>query len=297
MLAFCLVMASCGGNDDEPETQETAPRLSVDLTPVSLFAFDGETDTVAITVSGSNLAGDIYLTLVGNDALMFRVSSDFVDKSIGEKEIFVAYTRYAGGNHTAMLIIESFGAEALKVPLHGSLPQVKGHEYMDLCLPSGVKWATCNVGALSPGDFGDYFAWGQTYDKSCYAPWNIITDDKNSEEISGNPNKDAATANWGGSWRMPSDAEINELIENCNWAWTDSGYNVTSKINDKRSIFLPAAGYRVGTSSYVGIDGRYWSSTPEGNDTLALGLYFSSKEIKRAKFARYYGRSVRPVSD
>ena len=111
---------------------------------------------------------------------------------------------------------------------------------------------------------------------------------------------DAATANWGGDWRMPTYDELAELKNNCTWTWTTqngvNGYKVTSKTNGN-SIFLPAAGYRYGSSlSLAGSYGGYWSSAPgEYNDGLAYNLYFSSSYHGMFHDSRSYGLSVRPI--
>ena len=183
-----------------------------------------------------------------------------------------------------------------------------GHDYVDLGLPSGLKWATCNVGATKPEEYGDYYAWGETETKKIYDwttyKWCNGSDDTltkyNTESDYGTvDNKtvldledDAARANWGGAWRMPTDAEWTELRNNCTWRWTN-GYNgtgvagriVTSDINGN-SIFLPAAGYTV----------YYWSSSlyTDGPDDAWL-LYFGSGNVHRDFYNRDRGRFVRPV--
>ena len=114
-----------------------------------------------------------------------------------------------------------------------------GHAYIDLGL--SVKWATYNVGADSPDEYGDYYAWGETATKSSYYAKNCTTWEQEVGDISGTLQYDAATAKWGGSWRMPSLEEFNELQNNCTWEWTTlgdvKGYKVTSNINGN-TIFL-----------------------------------------------------------
>ena len=85
---------------------------------------------------------------------------------------------------------------------------INGHEYVDLGLPSGLKWATCNVGANTPEEYGNYYAWGEIVPKTDYSDENCATLGKQLSDISGNANYDAATANWGASWRMPTKEEI-----------------------------------------------------------------------------------------
>ena len=187
-------------------------------------------------------------------------------------------------------------------------------EYVDLGL--SVKWATCNVGATSPEDYGDYFAWGETkskeiYDWSmyeyCNGTYTTLTkyctdatygaiDNKTILE----PIDDAATANWGSEWRIPTDNEWTELRENCTWIWTTqngiNGYQVTG-INGN-SIFLPAAGCRYSTQlNYTGSEGNYWSSLLNTSDSkYALFVYFNSSILSKGNGIRYYGQSIRPVT-
>ena len=178
---------------------------------------------------------------------------------------------------------------------------VSGHEYVDLGL--SVKWATCNVGASKPEDYGNYYAWGETTTKSSYTDSNSKTHGEWVGDISGNSSYDAATANWGGNWRMPTEAEMQELEDKCTWKWTTqngvNGYKVTGP--SCASIFLPAAGYRYGSSLYdAGSYGYFRSSTPyySGgyNDNLACYLYFDSDYQGMGHyFGRSSGQSVRPV--
>ena len=175
----------------------------------------------------------------------------------------------------------------------------EGHEWVDLGLPSGLKWATCNLGASTPGAYGDYYAWGETRTKSEYWSDNCSSYGKDWGDIGGDSNRDAATANWGGNWRMPTAAEYQELIDNCTWTLTtqngDKGYRVTGK--NGQSIFLPAAVYRHGVTLYHdGEFGYYWSSTPgESGTDYAYNLYFSEGRRYVDWGLRDLGRSVRPV--
>ena len=174
---------------------------------------------------------------------------------------------------------------------------VNDHGYVDLGL--SVKWATCNVGASSPSDCGDYYAWGETSTKSDYNEDNSKTYGKSMDSIGGNSSYDVARYRWGGSWRLPTAAELEELKTKCTWTWTTqgghNGYKVTGK--NGKSIFLPAAGYHLGTSPEdVGEYGNFWSSTPyESNTYGAYSLYFGSSHHGVYWDDRYYGRAVRPV--
>ncbi len=182
----------------------------------------------------------------------------------------------------------------------------KGPEYVDLGLPSGLKWATCNVGATTPEEYGDYFAWGEVEPKTTY---NLDTykyyDGSNFTKYTGSDKTvldsedDAATANWGGAWRMPTKAEQDELRTKCKWDWTTqngvNGYKVVGP--NGNSIFLPAAGYMdEGTLYYAGAYGEYWSSSLDsGSPSYACYVYFYSGFVDWLSSSCYYGQSVRPV--
>ncbi len=196
----------------------------------------------------------------------------------------------------------------------------KGHKYVDLGLPSGIKWATCNVGANTPEEYGDYFAWGETEPKEdyswstykyCNGSYKTLTKYCTDSDYGKVDNKrtldledDAAHVNWGGSWRMPTEEEIDELIDenNCTWTWTErrgvKGYKVTSKKNGN-SIFLPAAGYRDNDGLYdAGDYGYCWSSSLfASNSSGAYYLYFYSSNVYWSFHNRFFGCSVRPVCE
>lgn len=188
---------------------------------------------------------------------------------------------------------------------------VNGHEWVDLGL--SVKWATCNVGASSPSEYGDYYAWGETSTKSSY-DWSNCFDCLDTTgnswgtyklggqtRISPSSGHDTARENWGVTWRMPTDAENDELCTKCKWTWTSqgghNGYKVTGP--NGNSIFLPAAGYRFGTvSGSVGSYGYYWSGTLTSSlSNFARGLSFGSSGHDTNGNGRRYGRSVRPVTE
>ena len=179
--------------------------------------------------------------------------------------------------------------------------ECNGHAYVDMGL--SVKWATMNVGASSPGDYGNYYAWGETATKQRYDEDNCATWEKEIGDISGT-SKDVAHAEWGGSWRMPTRAEFRELLYevNCTWTWATldghDGYKVRSK-KTGNSIFLPATGWRYGTSlKYAGEYGGYWGSTPfEGRPQRAVGLFFISCYRCTRWDDRSVGLPVRPVID
>ena len=178
---------------------------------------------------------------------------------------------------------------------------INGYGYVDLGL--SVKWAMYNVGASSPEDYGNYYAWGEIITKKEYTKENCETYDKSIDDISGISKYDAAKANWGSSWRMPTERELNELEKKCTWKWTTEngvkGYKVTGP--NGNSIFFPAAGYRTGSLLYQdGGCGHYWSSSPYSN-SLSYRLSFNGSGYYGVSSSisdyRYCGYAVRPVSN
>ena len=190
-----------------------------------------------------------------------------------------------------------------------------GHDWMDLGLPSGTKWATMNVGASAPEDYGNYYAWGETSTKSnydwntyklCNGSYNTQTKYCTSSSYGTIDNKttldltdDAAYVNWGTSWRMPTKGEQDELRTMCTWTWGKKngvdGYTVTGP--NGNSIFLPAAGYSNGSDlSVVGYYGGYWCSLLGTSDSYkASYMSFNSSFVDLEGSYRSYGRSIRPV--
>ena len=195
---------------------------------------------------------------------------------------------------------------------------INGHEYVDLGLSSGTKWATCNVGASKPEEYGGYYAWGETTEKDDYSweTYKWCNGDEysltkycidsyygkidNRTQLA--PADDVARIKWGGTWRMPTIEEIKELQNECTWQWTSrrgvDGYRVIGP--NGKSIFLPAAGYRYGSEVYDrGRDGCYWSSSLNSlSSSYAYNLLFSRSGAFGwdGDYRRGSGRSVRPVS-
>ena len=190
-----------------------------------------------------------------------------------------------------------------------------GYEYVDLGLSSGLLWATMNVGAESPEDYGDYFAWGETEPKEeynletykwyegesetqtkyCTDSYRGTVDNKTILELS----DDVANVSWGGDWCMPTKEDQDELCTECTWTLEQkngvNGYTVIGP--NGNSIFLPAAGYRNNSGlNFAGSSGDYWSSSLSTlGSCYAYILYFGSGNVGSSYGTRDYGRSVRPV--
>ncbi len=198
---------------------------------------------------------------------------------------------------------------------------LEGHEVVNLGLPSGTLWATCNVGAALPEDIGGYFSWGETEEKDAYYDYDYKFYDWDARFLISKystdsihwtdgwmdnltilePADDAATVNWGENYRMPTRKEFQELIDHCAWEWTTSGhrygYRVTGK--DEASIFLPAAGCRSQDLYYdVNLEGEYWSSslcTYHNIDAYAFVFGSNKQEVTAYGQNRHIGKSVRAV--
>ncbi len=201
---------------------------------------------------------------------------------------------------------------------------VDGHEVIDLGLPSGTLWATCNIGANAPEEYGDYFAWGETQAKDRYAEDNYAFYDFDAKYLLTKyatdsidwlgglidnltlleSEDDAATMQWGNNYRMPTREECQELLDYCTWEWTTvhaiDGYRVIGK---QAEIFLPAGGMRQNTFfNHVGTSGTYWSATLcKAFNIDAYCLSFDAfnhpmrPEVTHEGKNRHLGCLVRPV--
>ncbi len=201
-------------------------------------------------------------------------------------------------------------------------------EAIDLGLPSGTKWASCNVGASSPEEYGGYYAWGETEEKESYnwstykwmnegqSSWSQINkytfaDGQTSAcwyrdgtfigdgKTTLDPEDDVAHVKWGGNWRMPTREQIDELISNCSSEWTTlngvNGWKFTGP--NGNSIFLPAADFRDDQSwVYPDLEGGYWSSSLDAEYSYwACDLHFYMGDVSCVAYSRFSGHSVRPV--
>ena len=191
------------------------------------------------------------------------------------------------------------------------------HEWVDLGLPSGTLWATCNVGANSPEEYGDYFAWGETESKEVYSwstyKWCVTKENDeldmltkytdvyygsivdNKTEL--DPEDDAAYVNWGASWRIPTREQFDELFNNCSSQWTTlndvDGRLLTGP--NGNTLFLPFAG-RITDSSHIDTNGYYWLRTlVPSNQIFAFLLSFGSSNWSFPGTFRYTGMTVRAV--
>lgn len=196
--------------------------------------------------------------------------------------IFIGYVLFGGDDDNGGNVNNDGNKESTEENMTATTGSENGHDWVDLGLPSGIKWATTNVGANAPEEYGDYFAWGETSAKLTYYDWSTYKWCRGSHDTpikyiidsycgtidnktTLDPSDDAAHLNWGGKWRMPTMEEQKELLDFCDWTQTTingvNGYLGKSK-NNKNSIFLPAAGRRIGSDlEDDGLDGFFRSST------------------------------------
>ena len=189
-----------------------------------------------------------------------------------------------------------------------------GHEWVDLGLPSGTLWATCNVGADTPEGYGDHFAWGETEPKSDYS-WSTYNWCNGSEKTLTkycnnssygtvdykselDPEDDAAYVNWGPSWRMPTKAQMVELNTQCTWVWLqqNGSYGLLVTGPNGNTLFLPAAGYH----NYTWLENRggvgyYWSRSLASVPNSAYAYLFTPMVWSGGDMTRERGYAVRPV--
>ena len=235
--------------------------------------------------------------------------------------------------------IELFYDGAAKVTLTvnqaGAVNELAGHKYVDLGL--SVKWAVCNIGAADQGESGNYYMWGdivnrksENYSADNY-PYLIKTPvqatDKDGNpmfdedgqpvmtetwnytdigaNISGNAQYDVARKEWGATWRIPTQEEVQELIANCTFLWTNyktaTGFEVTSKINGAK-IFIPACGYYMGTGdcSYYGSNGSYWTASAFTGEKTGSAYYIlmtSGRGFRLDYTAYHSAHPIRPVTE
>lgn len=300
--------------------------------PINGTVKAGETLSTEILLVPQNISNMLPKVSVLVDKESKEISTELINATAsGMWESGKVYTYNITINEGARLsvtsaTIEEWGEAETLPEVTANLQDIdaNGHEYVDLGLPSGTLWATCNVGASKSEDYGDYFAWGDPvghdeeankgnyyyqwkYYKWCNGDYRSMTKYcVNSDygtvdnKMTLDPEDDAASVNWGGDWRMPSETEYNELVESCTWTWTTindvNGYKVSG--SNGNWIFLPAAGYRYDAEKEaIGYYGRYWAnsfSTSYGSYAYNLSFIDSYTDVN-PKGDRCYGYSVRPV--
>lgn len=291
LLSFTVGLASLTScSDDGPEPVAKAPVFNMN-----------ESFTITATCPNS------YKAFINGEEKTLPYS---VTQTYQQQTIVVSGYGYGINLQNSDTVEQTFEVPAIE----------DNHEYVDLGLPSGTLWATCNVGASSPEEYGDHFAWGETspkdyYDSSTYkwcyydnnGYWQLTKYDYSSfPTIEGDgkteldPEDDAAYVNWNPYWRIPTSDQIEELVNCCSWQWTQrNGVNGQLGTGQNgNTIFLPAAGYRWRESlSNVGSVGRYWSRSLCSYDTADAYLlnFYSFNVYNCFNFNRFNGFAIRAV--
>ena len=288
-----------------PVSDAVNPVTSVTLNKTSLTLETGQSETLTVSYTPTNATVKSVNWSSSNTAVA-TVSSTGVVKAVAPGNATITAT--ASDGHGA--------SDRCSVTVTAPTPKA-----VDLGL--SVKWASFNVGATAPEEYGNYYAWGETAKKSSYSWDNYVfrtsgssySDLKFSKynSISGygavdnktvlDTKDDVAHEEWGGNWRMPTQAEFNELASNCTWEYTSIngvyGMKLTSKKQGYTSkwIFLPAAGRRDGSNTVnAGSRGYYWTSSHGVSwSDKAEEQFFNSSEQYITVLERYFGLTVRPV--
>ena len=303
-----------GPTPPSPAGSPTVETGSTEITGVSVIFSGNVTAAGDAPVTARGFMYGTSASALSNSVECGTGTGDFTTEAIAVD----LYTTYYYKAYATNSVGTAYG-EIKEFVFSATAGNENGHVFVDLGLSSGTKWATCNVGANNPEGYGDYFAWGETTPKEtynwstyryCNGDYNKLTKYCNNAEYGNDgftdalttleASDDAATANWGSVWRMPTQTELNELKNSCTVTWvTYNGVNGRLFTGPNgNSVFLPAAGLRYDSELYdAGSNGYYWSSslytvTPYGAWLLVFGSGYCSMDYDGS---RYCGRSVRPV--
>ena len=286
LSAASLAVTGIISCEKEPDTETPVPVESVSLDKNALAIVLGIDEIKTLTAT-------VYPETATDKTVKWE-SADPETASVDENGV----VKGLSAGETVIFAITEDGGKTARCDV-SVLEALSGHGYVDLGL--SVRWAACNVGADSPEEYGDYFAWGEITPKDEYTEENAIEIDNDIISITGSEEYDAARAIWGAPWQLPTKAQVVELLEKCEWKWTEmngrSGYKVTGP--NRNSIFLPAAGQIQGSSLLgVGERGYYWAGErPDLNFQYGECLSVDGKDnyLSNLWKQRFCGVSVRPV--
>ncbi|MBO5234518.1 MAG: hypothetical protein J6B27_02255 [Alistipes sp.] len=323
VMAMAVPFASC-------DKESSTPVIKLGQNPMDIPSTAGDyyiEYTIANPVVGGRLDAETECEWIKDvdatyEKIKFEVEANYeATRRSGEIELF-----YDGAAKVILTINQA-----------GAVNELNGHKFVDLGL--SVKWATCNIGAEDQGDAGNYYMWADLVDRKSenYSadnyPYitktmvqdkdkdgNPVFDEETGEpvmsevwnytdigsNISGNTQYDVARKEWGSTWRIPTQEEVQELIANCTFVWTNyktaTGFEITSKINGMK-IFMPAVGYYMGTGqcSYFGSNGSYWTASAfsdDGDPGAAYYILMTSGRGFRLDYTSYHSaHPIRPVTE
>lgn len=327
VLSTTVILNSCGKDSEDGNNNDDHPSTIVDGIDSSLipgvYEFNGniapsfslfKDGTCEIRSNGhSSSITPGKWTYEKNTHVLLVGTYVYTIKMLTKESLVAEWTSVKYGTSVSSWVRTNLPSEGTS-DSENEVSKINGHDAVDLGLT--VKWATMNIGAATPEGYGEYFAWGETKSKDVYewrtymwcngsyrSQTKYCTDSsygKVDNKTMLDSEDDAATANWGKQWRMPTRDEMDELQEKCTWTWTTrngvNGYLVQSATNGN-FIFLPACGERYGSEIHNGgTCGNYWLSslgTSGSND--ACTLFFKSDRNDWGYSSRYHGLSVRAV--
>ena len=290
-------------------------QLSLDLGEVGL----GKTHTGELTIV-NNTTRTQSLTVTAEEPFLIKVGdgSDSCTTisvpSNSTKSVTVMFTATEVGEFDGNVTFENPALDGGLSVITVHATAISNDEWVDLGLPSGTLWATCNVGATRPEEYGDYFAWGETESKETFTwetyKWYDSNDDKltkycSNSEYGAFDNKsfldaedDAARTNLGQEWQIPSKIQYQEL-----WNYCSSKLSQKNGVKGRlftgpngNTIFLPAAGYRYRNMlEQVGTEGNYWTRELYAMDRPQAALSFNTSSYWGDYHLRYCGLTVRAV--
>ncbi|MBO7227291.1 MAG: hypothetical protein J6V33_06890 [Bacteroidales bacterium] len=317
-MAMVLGLASCEKGDNGTINNDNNGGTETPLEELATIVTDSVTNiTTSSAVCGGNVTSDGGSTVTSRGICWSISPNPTIDNNkttdgngVGEFTSDITGLTNGTTYYVRAYATNSKGTAYGEEKSFTTLPGVNGYAYVDLGLPSGLKWATCNVGATTPEEYGNYYAWGETTTKTEYTEENYTLYEQELGDISGNPTYDVARANWGSTWRMPTKEELEELANNCTWTWiTQNGVNGMKVVGSNgNSIFLPASGVINGSLlDGVGLGGNIWTSTPDFNVTCCSYSYnFHGYTDINGNYNEDYsiywgsrgiGYAIRPVSD
>lgn len=280
----------------------------VSISPTSMTLSVGETDYVSYSHKYSNsYTSSANVNFTCSDSRIASVSSSGKVTAISPGTTYInVYSNLSSAANAPYCIVHVVEPDNPDEPEPDEPDNPVSDEGIIVDLGLSINWASMNIGANSPEEAGDYFAWGELSPKSNYSEatsktyyTNIFNIGKLENGVYNLPSSYDAAASWDSSWRMPTSKEIDELIDKCQWEWTSlngqKGCVVTGP--NGNSIFLPAVGcYKNSSKTNTGV-GNYWSSSSGNSIMIADGLAFNSIEPWRFTGERYMGCPIRPVTN
>lgn len=315
-VATTYYYCAFASNNAETATGEVLNFTTEDISLPTILTLDASNVGVTLATLNARITDDggsaitscgFYYGLTP-DNLEYQSVSDAVNNDFSKVVNVNMYTTY---------YCKAYATNAAGTAVGNLVTFTTLNNWVDLGLPSGTCWATCNVGANNPEEYGNYYAWGETNVKDAYnwsnygwcnGTYNTLTKYNNNSSFGYNGftdglisleiSDDVATSNMGDEWRMPTSEEMNELLNNCTHEWT-----ILNGVNGRlftgpngNSIFLPAAGYRIGDAAGITSSGYYWTSSLDAEHPYgALILCIGSDDNGVGFNARYNGMSVRPI--